>query len=111
MKLEFGGGAMSSKLLQDLRIDVALLSETSQTYDSFVIPNYHFYRTNRCPGRKCETVIAVRKGIPYSHAELPPLVLTEVIGVCIPIGNSEDLLAAIYKFPGHACNDTESLSS
>jgi hypothetical protein len=39
--------------------------------------------------------VAVRKGIPYNHANLPPFVSIEAAGVCIPIGNSEVLLAAV----------------
>jgi hypothetical protein len=35
-----------SKQLQDLHVDVALLSETHlKTNERFFIPNYHFYRT------------------------------------------------------------------
>jgi hypothetical protein len=45
------------------------------------------------------------KGIPHNHVYLPPLVSIEVTGVCIPIGNSEVLLAAVYKSPDHAWND------
>jgi hypothetical protein len=50
------------KQLQDLRIDVALLSETQLiSHERDLIPNYHFYRTDSFPGRTDETVIAVRK--------------------------------------------------
>jgi hypothetical protein len=41
------------------------------------IPNYHFYRINRQPGRKGRTAVAVRKGIPHKHADLPPLISVE----------------------------------
>jgi hypothetical protein len=51
-------------------------------------------------GRKGRTTVAVKKGIPHSHVVLPPLVSVEATGVSIPIGNSEILLAAVYKFPG-----------
>jgi hypothetical protein len=68
----------------------------------FFSSNYHFYRTDRYPGRKGRTAIAVRKGIPHNHVYLPPLVSTEATGVCIPIDNSEVLLAAVYKSPGRA---------
>jgi hypothetical protein len=43
----------------------------------FYIPNYHFYRIDRQPGRKGGTVVAVRKGIPHSHVDLPPLISVE----------------------------------
>jgi hypothetical protein len=94
-----------SQQLQDLYIDVALLSETYlKRHKRFFIPNYHFYRTDCFLGRKSGTVIAVRKGIPHNHVlvDLSPLASIEAIEVCIPIGNSEMLLA-----PGHAWNDTD----
>jgi hypothetical protein len=53
MEMAFGGGAMSSKQLQVLHIDVALLSETHlKPHERFFIPNYHFYRTERFLGRE-----------------------------------------------------------
>jgi exonuclease III len=89
-----------SEQLQDLYVDVALVSETQlKPHERFFISNYHFYRTDRYSGRKGGTVIAVRKGIPPNHADL---VSVEATGVCIPIGNSEVLLAAVYKSPGRA---------
>jgi hypothetical protein len=40
-----------SKQLQDLHIDVALLSETHlKPHKRFFIPNYHFHRIDRMPG-------------------------------------------------------------
>jgi hypothetical protein len=35
------------------------------------------------PGRKGGTAIAVRKGIPHSHVDLPPLISIEATGVYI----------------------------
>jgi hypothetical protein len=97
-----------SKQLQELHIDVALLSETNlKPHERSFIPNYHFYRTDRFPGRKDGTAIAVRKGIPHSYVDLPPLVSVEATGVCIPILNSEFLLAAVSKCPGRAWNDAD----
>jgi hypothetical protein len=79
-----------SKQVQGLHIDVALLSETHlKSHGRFFIPNYHFYLTDRFPGRKCRTAVAVTKGIPLNHANRPPLVSIEVTVVCIPTGNSE----------------------
>jgi hypothetical protein len=63
-------------------------------------PNFDFYRTDRFPGRKGGTAVAVRKGIPHNHVDLPNLVSVEATGVCIPIGNNEVLLAAVNKSPG-----------
>jgi hypothetical protein len=93
-----------SKQLQDLHTDVAMLSETHlKPHKRFFIPNYHFYQTDRFLGRKSRTV-AVRKGIPHNHVlvDLPSLTSIEATGVCISTGNSEVLLAAVCKSPGHA---------
>jgi hypothetical protein len=87
---------------------VTLLSETHlKPHERFFIPNYHFYWTDRLPGRKGGTAVAVRKCIPHDLVALPPLVSIEATSVCIPIGNSEVLLAAVYKSPGHAWNDAD----
>jgi hypothetical protein len=51
-----------SKQLQDLNIDVTLLSETHIKHNErFFIPNYNFYRSDRFPGRK---------GISCNHVDL-----------------------------------------
>jgi hypothetical protein len=64
----------------------ALLSETHlKPHERFFIPNYHFYGTDRFPGIKGETAVAVGKDIPHKHANLPPLVSLEAVGICIPI--------------------------
>jgi hypothetical protein len=65
-------------------------------------PNYRISRTDRSPGRKGGTSISVRRGIPYNRVDLPPLVSVEATRACLPIGNSELLLAAVYKSPGRA---------
>jgi hypothetical protein len=100
---------------KELHVDVALFSETHlKSHERFFIPNFHFYRTDRYQGRKGETAVAVRKGIPHNHVDLPPLVSVEATGVCILVGHSEVLLTAVYKSPGRAWNDadiTELLSS
>jgi hypothetical protein len=87
---------------------VALFSETHlKPHERFFISNFHFYRTDRHPGKKGGTAVAVRKGIPHNHVDLPPLVSVEATGVCIPIGNSEILLAAVHKSPGRAWINTD----
>jgi hypothetical protein len=92
-----------SKQLQDLHIDVALFSETHlKPHERFYIPNVHPYRNDRHPGRKGGNAVAVRKGFPHNHVDLPPLISVEATGVCIPIGHSKVLLAAVYKSPGRA---------
>jgi exonuclease III len=97
-----------SKQLQDLHLDVALFSETHlKPQDRVHIQNYHFYRIVHHPERKGGTAVAVSKGIPHRHIDLPPLISVEATGVGIPIGNREILLATIYKSPGHTWNDAD----
>jgi hypothetical protein len=97
-----------SKQLEDLHVDVALFSETHlKPHERFFISNYHFYRTDRHPGRKGVTAVSVRRGVPHNYVHLPPLVSVEATGVCIPIGNSEILFASVYKSPGRAWSDTD----
>jgi hypothetical protein len=80
---------------------VALFSETYlKPHERFYIPNFHLYRTDFHPGRKGGTAVAVRKGFPHNHVDLPPLISVEATGGCIPIGNSQVLLAAVYKSQG-----------
>jgi hypothetical protein len=87
---------------------VALLSETHvKPHERFSIQNHHVYRIDRHPGRKGGTAVAIRKGIPHSHVDLPPLFSVEATGVCIPIDNKEILLAAVYKSPGHTWSDAD----
>jgi hypothetical protein len=95
-----------SKQLRDLHVDVALLSETHlKHHERFFIPNFQFYRIDRHPGRKGGSAVVDRKGIPHNHVDLPTLVSVEATGVCIPICNSEVLLAAVYKSPVRAWSD------
>jgi hypothetical protein len=91
---------------------VVLLSETDlKPHEKISNPNYHFYRTDRFPGRKGGTAVAVRKRIPHNHVDLTPLISIEATGVCVPIGNSELMLAAVYKSPGDAWSDVDVISS
>jgi hypothetical protein len=83
---------------------VALFSETDlKPHERLFIPNYHFYRTDRHPCRKGVTAAAVRKGITHNLVDIPPLDSLEATGVCIPIGNSEVLLAV----PGRDWSDAD----
>jgi exonuclease III len=94
--------------LQDLDIDVTLLSEAHlKPHERFFILNYHFCWTDYFQGRKGGTAISVRNGIPHNNVDWHPLVSIEATGVCIQIGNSEVLFAAVYKSPGHAWNDAD----
>jgi hypothetical protein len=86
------------KELEDIKIDVALFSETHLKHHiRFCIPNYDFYRTDHGDGHKGETAGAVKEGIPHTCIDLPPLLSVEATGVCIPIGKTEMFLAAVYK--------------
>jgi hypothetical protein len=55
---------------------------------------------------KAELLLQLEKSflISHNHADLPPLVSIQATGICIPLGNTE-LLAAVYKPPGHAWNE------
>jgi hypothetical protein len=87
---------------------VALLSETHlKPHQRFFILNYHYYWTDRFQGSKGEIAVVVRKGTPHNHVDLPPLASMQATGVCILIGNSEVLLAAVYQLPGYAWNDAD----
>jgi hypothetical protein len=53
--------------LQDLHVDVTLFSETYlKPHEKFLILNYHFHATDRHPGRKGGTAVAVRKASPIT---------------------------------------------
>jgi hypothetical protein len=59
--------------LQDLKIDVALFSDTRlKPHVRFYIPNYDIYRTDRGGGHKGGTAVAVKNGIPHSCVNSPP---------------------------------------
>jgi hypothetical protein len=78
-----------------------MLSEIPpEPHERFFTENDHFHRTDSFPGSKAWTTVAVRKSIPHTYTDLPPLVSVEATGVCIPIGNSEILLAALCKSLG-----------
>jgi exonuclease III len=97
-----------STQLQTRRIDVALLSETHlKPHERFSVINYHFYRNDRHPVIKGGTAIAVKKGVPHRYVDLPPLISIEATGVCIPIVNTEILLAAVYRSPVSDWADTD----
>jgi hypothetical protein len=84
--------------LQYCKIDIVLFSEAHlKPHMRFYIPNYEFYRTDHEDRHKDRTAIAVKKGIPHICVNLPPPLSAEVTGICIPIGNTEMLLAAVYK--------------
>jgi len=82
-----------SKQLQDHRTDVTHLK-----HDRLILHSkLSRLSDGLLSGLEKRTAIAVRKPIPHNHVDLPPLVSTEDTGVCVPTGNSEVLLAAVYK--------------
>jgi hypothetical protein len=62
----------------------------------FHVPNHDIYRTDGQDWHKGGTAVAVKKGIPHRCADVPPLLSGEATGVCIPTGNTEMFLAAVY---------------
>jgi hypothetical protein len=56
---------------------------------------------------KVELPLQLEKEIPHNHVDLPPLDSVEATGVCIPLGNRDVLLEAVYKSPGRAWNDAD----
>jgi hypothetical protein len=73
-----------SKLLQDLHIDVAQLSETQlKPRERFIIPNYHFYRTDTSQEESHRPILFVqyvhlRKAKPTHNRQTYPLVRDDV---------------------------------
>jgi hypothetical protein len=59
--------------LRAQRIDVALLMETHlKPHERFCLRNYHIYRTHQHPRFEGRTAVAVRKGVPHTHEDVPP---------------------------------------
>jgi hypothetical protein len=56
-----------SKQLQDIHIDVALLSEAHlKAHERFFIPNFHFYRTDRFRKEKAELPFQLEEAFPIA---------------------------------------------
>jgi hypothetical protein len=49
----------------------------------------------------------VKKGIPHNYVDLLPLPSAEETGGCIPVGNTEMFLAAVYISPQRLWSDTD----
>jgi hypothetical protein len=73
----------------------------------FYIPNHHIYRNDRLDGNKGRIAVAVKKGIPHTYVDMPPLLSLEATGVSIPIGHTERLLASVYNSPLSARRDPD----
>jgi hypothetical protein len=69
--------------------------------------NYDFYWTDHEDLHKVGTATAVKKGIPHTCVNLPPLVSVEATGVCILIENTEMFCAAVYKSLQRLWSDTD----
>jgi hypothetical protein len=62
------------KQLQDLKIDMALFSETHlKLHMMFYIPNYDIYRTDHEDRYKGGTAVAVKKGNLHNCIDLSPI--------------------------------------
>jgi hypothetical protein len=72
------------KQLQDLRIDVALFAETYLKPCEWFLFQITTLSNWLTLGKEGGTAVAVRKVIPRTQADLPPLVSVEATGVCIP---------------------------
>jgi hypothetical protein len=88
---------------------MALLSETHlRPHERFFIQIITFIGLTASWGGKIwGTAVSVRKDIPHNHVDLPTVVSTEARRVCILIGNSEMLLTAVCKSPGHVWSDAD----
>jgi hypothetical protein len=58
---------------------------------------------------KAELPLRLEEARPHNHVDLPPTVSVEETRVCIPIGNSELLLASLYKSLGRAWSDADNI--
>jgi hypothetical protein len=54
----------------------------------FYIPKYHINRNDHQMAIRAGTAIAVKKGIPNTHVDLPPILSVEETGVSIPTGHT-----------------------
>jgi hypothetical protein len=63
----------------------------------FCNPNYDIYRTDREDGHKGGNTLAVKQVNPHTRVDIPPLISVEATRVCIPTGNTEMSLVAVYK--------------
>jgi hypothetical protein len=69
--------------------------------------NYKIYQTDHEVGHEMRTAVTVMKGIAHACADLPRFPSIEATGMCIPFGNTEMLLVAVYKSPQRLCSDTD----
>jgi hypothetical protein len=56
---------------------------------------------------KAELPLQLEKASPITMKICLPFFSIEATGVCIPIGNSELLLASVHKSPGRAWSDAD----
>jgi hypothetical protein len=95
-----------SKQLQDLHIDLTVLSQTHFQPHERSLFKIITYIESIDTQKEDGTTVAGKKGIPHNDADLPPLVSIKATEVCIPIGNTEILLAAVSKSPGSNWSNT-----
>jgi hypothetical protein len=70
------------------------------------ILNYDVYWTDCEDKHKSESAIAVKKTISHACFGLPPFLIIEATGACVPTGNTGMFLAAVYKSLKRLWNDT-----
>jgi hypothetical protein len=73
----------------------------------FYIPKYYIYRNVGQDGHKGGTAVAVKKGIPHTHVDVPPLLSVETTGVSISMGHTEKLIVSVYNSPLRAWRDAD----
>jgi hypothetical protein len=66
----------------------------------FFNPNYQFLGLT-FSGRKGGNAVAVTKGTPHNHVDLPHLVSVEATAACMPIDN-RSVTCSVYKSPSLA---------
>jgi hypothetical protein len=65
----------------------------------FCIPKCAIFQTEHEDRHEGGAAVTVKKGIPHTSIDLPPLLSVEAAGVCRLIGNPEMCLAAVHKSP------------
>jgi hypothetical protein len=86
-----------NKHLQNLHVYVALFSDIHlkphEKFFFFFFQINTFIEPTDTRAAKGGTAVAVRRGVPHNHVDLPAPASVEATGVFIPNGNGEELLS------------------
>jgi hypothetical protein len=77
----------------------SILGDTSDTTYEVLHSKLSYISERSLNGNKGRSVIVVKKGIPHTYVDQPPLLSLEAAGFSIPTGLTEMLLASVYKSP------------